>query len=96
MPSNSLVPASSQMLVPTVPRKHMEAVRTVRTAALISALQMDAAYHLADQASTDATHLAIIHEAMIKAAPLADENLERIRNAHARVAERIIDRMGGA
>jgi hypothetical protein len=94
MASNSLIPAMTQSLVPAVPRKHMAAVQAVKVAAVISAIQLDAAYQLTDQASNDATHLAILHEAMIKAAPLADPSLEALRGAYTRVAVRIIDRMG--
>jgi hypothetical protein len=94
MSSNHLVPASTQALVPHASRQQKQALMAVRTAAQISALKMEAAYQLADMASQDVTSLAVIHEAMIKAAPLADGNLERIRNAHARVAERIIGDVG--
>jgi hypothetical protein len=96
MTSNSLIPMTTQSLVPALPRRHMEAVRTVRAGAIISALQMDAAGCLADKASHDVTDLAIIHEAMIKAAPLADENLAKIRDAHADVAVCLIKRMRGS
>jgi len=95
MSSNSLVPATTQALVSHASRQQKQALVAVRSAAQIAALKMEAAYQLSDMASQDVTSLAAIHEAMIKAAPLADDNLERIRNAHARVAERIIGQVGG-
>jgi len=94
MPSNYLVPATSQALVPHLTRQQKQALAGVRSAAQIAAMKMEAAYQLSDMASQDVTSLAVVHEAMIKAAPLADGNLERIRNAHARVAERIIGDVG--
>lgn len=94
MSSSDLVPATTQSLVPYKSRKQKQALAAVRTAARVAAMQMEAAYQLSDIASQDVTSLAVVHEAMIKAAPLADENLERIRNAHARVAERIIGQVG--
>jgi hypothetical protein len=96
MSSNSLIPATGRTLVPTVPRKFIPVVQSVQMEAVCSALRLNAASQLADIASDDITHQAILHEAMIKAAPLADENLGRIRNAYARVAERLIDGMAGS
>jgi F420-dependent methylenetetrahydromethanopterin dehydrogenase len=94
MPFNHLVPATAQALTPYATRQQKQALLAVRSAAQIAALKMEAAYQLSDMASQDVTSLAVVHEAMIKAAPLADGNLERIRNAHARVAERIIGQVG--
>lgn len=95
MSSKDLILASTQALVPSATRRQQAALDPVRTAAMISGLQLAAAGRLAELASDDATQLAIIHEAMIKAAPLADDALAQIRNAHARSAVRIIDRMAG-
>jgi hypothetical protein len=96
MSSKSLIPATSRSLVPTVPRKFMPVVQSVQMEAVCSALRLNAANQLTEIASDDVTHQAILHEAMIKAAPLADGNLGRIRDAYARVAERLIDGMAGS
>jgi F420-dependent methylenetetrahydromethanopterin dehydrogenase len=95
MSSNHLVPATTQALTPYTTRQQKQALVSVRSAAQIAALKMEAAYQLTDMASQDVTSLAVIHEAMIKAAPLADSNLEKIRDQHARVAMRIIGDVGG-
>jgi F420-dependent methylenetetrahydromethanopterin dehydrogenase len=94
MSSKSLVPATTQALVPYLTRQQKQALKAVGTAARVASMKMEAAYQLSDLASQDVTSLAVIHEAMIEAAPLADDNLERIRNAHTRVAERIIGDVG--
>jgi len=96
MSSKSLVPATTRALVPTVPRKFMPVVQSVQMEVFCSALRLNGASQLTDMASDDITHQAILHEAMIKAAPLADNNLARIRDAYGRVAERLIDGMAGS
>jgi hypothetical protein len=88
--SNEMVPATSHVLVPMVPRKHMGAVRNVRTAVIISALQMDGAGYLSEKGSHHSAALGMLHEGMIKAAPLADTNLEKIRDAYGDVAASLI------
>ena len=96
MSSNSLVPSTNRALVPVVPRKYVPVVRGVQMEAFCSALRLNAASGLAEAASDDATHLAIIHEAMIKVAPLADSSLEGIRVAYKDVAVHLIRGMAGA
>ncbi len=90
MSSKSLIPATTQALVPYQTRQEKQALKAIGTAARRASAKVEVAYELSHVASQDITSLAIIHEAMIKAAPLADDNLERIRNVHAGVDERII------
>lgn len=96
MPSNSLIPATTRALVPMVPRKYLPVVRGVQMEAFCSALRLHAAGGLTEAASNDATRLAILHEAMITAAPLADAALADFRAAHKDVACYLIRGMAGS
>jgi hypothetical protein len=79
-----------------VPRKYLPVVRGVQMEAFCSALRLHAAGELTEAASDGATRLAVIHEAMIKVAPLADSSLEDIRTAYKDVAVHLIRGMAGA
>jgi hypothetical protein len=95
MASNSLIPLTSRALVPNLSRKHLAVLESVYGAALRSAAFMDAAEHLAHKGSDALTELAIIHEAQIRIAPLADEGLAEIRRALGAVAKDHILQMRG-
>jgi hypothetical protein len=91
-----MIPVTTRALVPVVPRKYVPVVRGVQMEAFCSALRLHAAGELTEKASNDATRIAIIHEAMITAAPLADAALAEFRAAHKDVACYLIRGMAGA
>ena len=75
-----------------VPRYVRYQLERVQVRGLITQEQLLALDEAITVASDSVARLALLHEAMIKVAPLADEGLAELRQVHVALARQIIER----